>query len=161
MHNPTDTIEFWKQRIENAKKYPKFHIVYSTIRSDWNKINRIHKKILTYEIEPTDMVLDAGCGYGRWAKHFEKDKYLGIDFSPDLIEMARKENKGYKFINAELKDMPFDDLEFDVAFCVSIKKMIIGNSGHEVWKTIEKELKRVAKKILILEYTDPLEYEIL
>lgn len=104
-------------------------------------------------------VLDAGCGYGRSSVYF--DDYVGVDFSPDFIAKAKSKYPGKTFIQGNLKELPFKDKEFDWAFCISIKKMIIDNLGEEEWSKMQKELSRVAKKVLILEYEDPEPFEVI
>ena len=159
---PVDKIEFWKQRISDAnKRGHKFWTVYVTKESDWAYINEEHGKILERETNEGDRVLDAGCGYGRWAELFDPATYVGIDFSPDLIQMAKEDFPDYNFQVGDLRKLKFKDKTFDVAFCVSIKEMIINNCGQEMWDEMEDELRRVAKKVLILEYTDPDIYDIL
>lgn len=158
MSKSVTKISFWKDRIRGAVK--RHFMVYVTSDGDWQRINYEHEKILKTEIKKTDKVLDAGCGYGRWAKLFSMENYTGVDLSPDFVEMAHLENIGYKFLEGRLESLPFQDGEFDVAFCVSIKEMIIDNCGQELWDAMQKELKRVAKKLLILEYTSPDLYEV-
>lgn len=145
---PVNQIEFWKQRIDTARK--EHFSVYVINDSGWDEINKRHKKQLKQFIPQEANVLDAGCGYGRWSELFEN--YQGVDFSPDFIEKARKKYPDKQFLVANLKKLPFKDLAFDVSFCVSIKKMIVDNLGEVEWKEMEKELLRVSKKILILEY---------
>lgn len=148
-------IEFWKERIANARK--EHHSVYVTSESDWDYIGQVHKEILGNVV--SGRVLDAGCGYGRMCE-WVKD-YTGVDFSPDFIEIAKKKYPSKVFIQADLKELPFKDNEFDWVVCISIKNMIIGNQGGEVWDVIEKELKRVSRRVLLLEYTQPFKYTIL
>lgn len=157
MSKPIDKLEFWRERIETAVK-PHFS-VYVTSERDWNRINKAHEAIFDKEIKQTDWVLDAGCGYGRWADRFEN--YMGIDFSPDFIKKAQENYPHKIFAQENLKSLPFNDKHFDVAFCVSIKKMVEDNLGKDEWKLMEKELRRVAKKVLILEYETPEPYEVL
>ncbi len=152
-----DKIEFWKNRIDTAVK--EHYSVYVIHEAGWNKINMIHRELLQDNIPPESKVLDAGCGYGRWSPLFKN--YVGIDFSPDFIEMARKKYPEKVFMVGDLKDLPFKDGEFDWSFCVSIKKMIQDNLGDEEWLKMLSELKRVSKKVLILEYEDPTKVEIL
>lgn len=160
MNKGVDKLSFWQKRLEEAKAINKKHIsVYISNDKIWSEIWEAHKEIFKKEIEPTDRVLDAGCGYGRASVLF--DNYLGVDFSPDFIEEAKHDYPHKRFEVMDLKDLKLEDKSFDVAFCISIKNMIIGNLGIEEWRKMEKELKRVAKKILLLEYTDPSKYEIL
>lgn len=131
--------------------------VYITKDEHWNHINEVHKDILLKECR--GKVLDAGCGYGRWSELFED--YVGVDFSPDFIDEAKRKYPSKNFIVADLKDLPFNKNEFDIAFCVSIKQMVRANLGDEEWNLMLKELKRVAKKVLILEYEDPKPFEVI
>jgi len=157
MPKPIDKIEFWKERIETAVK--PHYSVYVIHEVGWKQIFNAHKTIISQLIKPTDTVLDAGCGYGRMSVLF--DNYTGVDFSPDFIELATKQFPNKNFIQADLKKLPFHEEQFDWAICVSIKKMVEDNLGIETWESMAKELKRVAKKVLILEYEDPNPYEIL
>lgn len=157
MAKPIDNLDFWKERIKSAQR--EHYSVYICSEKLWEHINDTHSEILAKEIKETDKVLDAGCGYGRWSESF--DNYTGVDFSPDFIAKARMKYPSKEFVVADLKSLPFSNKEFDVAFCVSIKRMVCDNLGEEEWKKMEAQLKRVAKKVLILEYEDPVPYEIL
>lgn len=155
MSKPIDKLEFWKERIKTAVK--EHYSVYVIHEQGWNKINEAHKEIFQKEIKLTDSVLDAGCGYGRLSELF--DNYTGVDFSPDFIEKAQSKYPNKKFIVANLKNLPFKDKKFDVSIVVSIKKMVEDNLGQEEWAKMQKEVQRVSKKTLILEYEDPKPYE--
>lgn len=155
MGKPIDKLEFWKERIDNAQK--EHFSVYICGEELWKKINKAHNEIFDREINENDSVLDAGCGYGRWSERF--NNYVGVDFSPDFIQKAKSKYPNKEFIQADLKSLPFKDKEFDVSFCVSIKKMVSDNLGEEEWLSMENELKRVSKKVLLLEYEDPYPYE--
>lgn len=157
MSKPVDKEEFWRYRIEEAEKTRLHYSVYISNDALWKEIETAHKEIL--EPYKDKYVLDAGCGYGRSSEWFIN--YVGVDFSPDFIAKAQELYPDKNFIQADLKDLPFGDDEFDMAFCISIKEMIAANLGGEVWEKMEKELKRVAKEVLILEYTNPTNYDVL
>ena len=154
MSKPVDQIDFWKERIDTAAK--DYFTVYVTSEGDWKRINEAHGEHFKMM---SGKILDAGCGYGRNSVFFED--YTGVDFSPDFIEKAKKMFPGKNFIQANLKELPFKDKEFDWAFCVSIKAMIVNNLGEEEWVKMEKELLRVSKNVLLLEYENPLPATIL
>lgn len=157
MQKPVDKIEFWKQRIQNAAK--PHYSVYIIHEQGWSKINESHAQIIKDVIPTGSKVLDAGCGYGRMSVLF--NDYTGVDFSPDFVELAKKNYPDKTFLEANLKALPFSDKEFEWAFCVSIKRMIVDNLGEQEWSFMEKELVRVAKKVLILEYENSKEFTIL
>jgi len=157
MSKPIDKLEFWAERIKTAVQ--EHFSVYVIHDAGWSVINKAHKELLKTHIPKDSQVLDAGCGYGRWSSEFEN--YTGVDFSPEFIKRAQGKYPKKTFIQGNLKSLPFGKKQFDWAFCVSIKKMVIDNLGEEEWKKMQKELKRVAKKVLILEYENPTEYEII
>lgn len=154
MSKAIDKLEFWKERIDTAVS--EHYSVYVIHEQGWKRIFDEHKKIIEKEIKPDSYVLDAGCGYGRMCELFKPKNYEGIDFSPDFINKAQTKYPDYSFEVQNLKKLPYENKQFDWAFCVSIKKMIVDNLGEKEWKIMEKELKRVAKKVLILEYGDEL-----
>lgn len=152
---PVDKLWFWKERILNAQK--ERYSVYICSDVMWGKINTDHKRIINEIIPKGAKVLDAGCGYGRMSVYF--DNYLGVDFSPDFIEKAKKDYPNKEFMVADLKSLPFKDAEFDWVVCVSIKAMIHNNLGGGEWNKMEDELKRVGKRILVLEYEESEKFE--
>lgn len=146
-----DNASFWRKRLELAKK--EGHIHYSVFLANetlWSQIVEAHRRIIEKEVHPDDKVLDAGCGYGRLAPLFAR--YVGVDFAPAFIEEAEKRYPDKRFMEADLRKLPFKDKEFDVGLVVSVKHMIVGNLGAHEWKKMENELKRVCKKVIIMEY---------
>lgn len=156
---PVDKIDFWKKRIDVAVDQGKEHYSVYLARTElWDKINAAHRAIILRECTGYS-VLDAGCGYGRISEWVEN--YTGVDFSPDFIGMAKQRYPGKRFIQADLKELPFADGQFNIAVCVSIRGMIIGNLGLTTWDEMERELLRVATKLIYLEYEEePDEYYI-
>lgn len=151
-------ISFWKKRLQEAKKAN--HLQYSVYLANdtlWNRILRAHMVVMEKLIKPGDSVLDAGCGYGRLSVLF--DNYIGIDFSPDFIEEAKKLFPTKTFEVQDLQALPYKNKQFDWGIVVSVKHMIIGNMGIKTWAPMEKELKRTCKKVLILEYGDREDYD--
>ena len=162
MEKDITSTEYWKWRLEQATM--EGHLqwsVYLTNDISWGQIEKIHLGIIKHLIVDDDYVLDAGCGYGRMASAFDSEKYVGVDFSEAFIKKARESHPHYSFIIANLKELPFKDKVFDWSFCISIKGMIRANSGETEWQKMLNELKRVSKRVLILEYTNPEDYKIL
>lgn len=152
-----DTLEFWKKRIDEAKKINHLHYsVYLANDRIWAKILEAHMQVINKVIQPTDRVLDAGCGYGRLSPIFEN--YTGVDFSSDFIAEAKRLYPEKNFEVQDLRKLPYVDKEFDIGLVVSIKHMVIGNMGLQAWLPMEKELRRVCKKVLILEYGEMEDY---
>jgi SAM-dependent methyltransferase len=54
------------------------------------------------------LVIDLGCGSGRWARRLNRAGYevLGVDQSPSFIRLARKIAPHSRFINASLLRLP-------------------------------------------------------
>jgi len=154
MSRPIDKLEFWKSRIDSSGENNKHHSVYRCDNQLWTMLENHHVRQIKKFVSPTDKVLDAACGYGRMAKYFNRENYTGIDFSPDFIDLASKQFSDYKFIVADLKNLPFEDKQFDWCFGVSIKAMIIRELGNDQWLKMEQEIRRVSKKIIFLEYSD-------
>ena len=124
----------------NLNFYNRYGYDFSKTRSNlWDGMKKI-KEI----VNDDDFVLDIGCGNGRIAPLFNKDKYIGIDFSSSLLNDARIKNKEYIFIEKDiLKPLWFTDLDkFDVVLLIaiihhipSIKKRI------QFFKDIKKNIK--------------------
>lgn len=105
-------------------------------------------------IGPTDSVLDAGCGYGRLLTMMPaewKGHYIGVDFCDEFVKIARVINPDKQFMRADLTAIPLEPRLFDVAVCVWLKTMMEVNDKMDVWRVIEAELRRVAKRVVIID----------
>lgn len=151
MTKPVMNPEFWRERLYSSHELR--CSVFNTSKENWEEINNHHYKMLTTHIKVNnDKVLEAGCGYGRWAYLFTN--YTGVDISPDFIKLAQETYPERKnnFLVGDLRNLPFEDNTFDWCFHISVKGMIVREVGSKTWDIIEKELLRVSKKVLCLEY---------
>ena len=75
-------------------------------------------------VKPGNKVLDAGCGNGRLLTEFKNKNidYLGIDFSKNLLKIAKKNYPNYKFNLADItKENTFKNLKnYDICFCIAV-----------------------------------------
>lgn len=157
MNKGIDKLSFWRQRLHLAKTQGYLHYsVYLANPDLWKMICDTHEEIIRKEIKPESSILDIGCGYGRLAPLFEN--YLGMDFSPDFIIEAKRLYPNKNFELQDIRKLPYKDKTFDFGIAISIRNMILGNLGIEEWQKMEKELKRVCKKVLILEYGETEDY---
>lgn len=77
-------------------------------------------KILTVKelhIKPRSNILDLCCGTGDFVRiisHFyPRTKVIGLDFSTDMIKLAKKKFPKGIFIKGDCTDLPFENEEFD------------------------------------------------
>lgn len=75
-------------------------------------------ELLAAELPPAAM-LDLGVGGGRTTQHFAPrvKRYVGIDYSPAMLDAARARFPGtpYVFQFADARSLPFEDSCFDIA----------------------------------------------
>jgi ubiquinone/menaquinone biosynthesis C-methylase UbiE len=154
IYNP----DFWRERIQQAPVNAFHHSVFVCPTDRWNRIEDKHRQILRREVKPNYTILDAGCGWGRLLDlmpPFWTGGYLGVDISPDFINLARIQYKNRRFVLGNLSKLDIlSNGEMDLGILISIRPMIKRNMGDEEWGRVETELKRVCKKLLYLEYDE-------
>jgi tRNA (uracil-5-)-methyltransferase TRM9 len=94
-------------------------------------------------IKDGEKILDLGCGTGRLYEIF-KDKnidYAGIDFSENLIQIA-KEKYGNHFQVADILILPFSDNYFDSVWSIAVLHHI---PSDELRRRVLTEIKRILK----------------
>ena len=105
-------------------------------------------------VQPGDRVLDACCGTGDLAIAAEREGgfVTGLDFSPAMLERARRKSETIEWIEGDLLALPFDDGSFDAA--------TVGFGVRNVadLDAALRELRRVLRpggRLAILEITQP------
>ncbi len=98
-----------------------------------------------------DRVLDCATGTGDLAIRFSKAgaSVVGIDFTPEMIELARGKAPNIPFEVGDVTSLRFDDQSFDIASIgFGIRNVADPEKGIA-------EMARVAKKVVILEFGQP------
>jgi demethylmenaquinone methyltransferase/2-methoxy-6-polyprenyl-1,4-benzoquinol methylase len=105
-------------------------------------------------VQPGDRVLDACCGTGDLAVAAEREGGVvtGLDFSPGMLERARRKSNTVTWVEGDLLALPFDDDAFDAA--------TVGFGVRNVadLEAALAELRRVLRpggRLAILEITQP------
>lgn len=146
--------------------------------SDWNSEQYLKFKkertqpstdlVNTIKLETPKRIIDIGCGPGNSTRAL-KNKYpeaeiIGADFSPNMIEKARKENPDMEFISFDAsKDFEKLEDKFDIVFsnaCIqwvpNHKKLLAdmmnalnpnGVLAVQVPITVEQDMHRVIKNV--------------
>ena len=68
---------------------------------------------------PAGRALDAACGTGRHSARLVdlRHEVTGVDASPEMLELARARVLGARFLEGDLRSLPVDDGEVDLAVC--------------------------------------------
>lgn len=119
-------------------------------------IHRIWKKRLVKYItsENPTSVLDCATGTGDIAimikNELPKAKVEGVDFSPNMLEEAKKKTNSITWEVADVMNMKYEDNQFE-ASCISY-----GIRNVEDYKVALAEMARVSsQKICVLEFGQP------
>lgn len=148
--------EIFQFDIDNKAKF--VHKMFDILAGDYDRMNNIisfgrhnfikEQVIKNVPLSPDSKVLDICTGTGDIAilaaKRLNKSgKVIALDFSKNMLELAKKKSKGIEnieFIEADALNLPFPDETFDVVFIsfglrnlVDLRKGLI-------------EMKRVTKK---------------
>jgi len=159
-------LDFAKFLIEKTKKD------YNLIAKDFSeKRKKIWEELmfLFKDLKEGERILDLGCGNGRWFKLFKEKrvKYIGVDNSEKLIEIAKRNFPEGNFILAEATSLPFRNNFFDKVYCIAFLHQVPSSFFR---KKVLSEVKRVLKpegkliltvwkifrlkeKLLLLKYT--------
>ncbi len=93
----------------------------------WGAFTPVHNIIIEHlgEIPPASKFLDVACGTGNLALRLAEiapgGKVVGLDFSPEMIALARAktpvEGANVEFIKGNAEVLPFPDDSFDFVSC--------------------------------------------
>ncbi len=160
MSRPTNDPAFWRERIAHAEKLGDlYRSVYTTTRSDWDVIERIHRNILLQHVHEWTTVLDVGCGYGRllalmpenWKGH-----YCGVDICMEFVQRAKTLSPSRLFVCDDMRNIVCEP--YDLAVLISVRGMLLADYGKDYWNECLANLRKVSRKRLYLEYSSPHEW---
>jgi demethylmenaquinone methyltransferase/2-methoxy-6-polyprenyl-1,4-benzoquinol methylase len=71
-------------------------------------------------LAPGGSALDVACGSGKLTARLARiagpgGRVVGLDFSPQMLEVARHDHPGIEFIEGDALALPFDDASFDAS----------------------------------------------
>ena len=124
----------------------------------WREI-ACKKTFKLYGKKDIDTILDVACGTGDMCENWDKfskkeditiDKIIGADPSVGMLEEAKKKSLNAEFVEAEAKDLPFQDESVDIlSISYGLRNVVNREEGL-------REFHRVLKKdglLVILEFT--------
>lgn len=121
-------------------------------REKWKKRNKYYysqlEELLKFIIPPQQSVLEVGCASGDFLANLEPAHGVGIDFSPEMIELAHE-----KYPNLTFERDDAEDLKLTEKFDYIILSDIIGHL-YDVYQAF-RELHKVTKpetRIIITHY---------
>jgi demethylmenaquinone methyltransferase/2-methoxy-6-polyprenyl-1,4-benzoquinol methylase len=71
-------------------------------------------------LTPGGSALDVACGSGKLTADLARiagprARVVGLDFSPQMLEVARRDHPGIEFVEGDALKLPFDDASFDAS----------------------------------------------
>ncbi len=98
--------------------------------------------------------LDVACGSGKLtaelAKLAEGGRVVGLDFSPRMLEIARRAHPEIKFLEGDALNLPFDDATFD-ASTIAFGLRNLANPIRGL-----REMRRITRgRAVVLEFVRP------
>ncbi len=100
-------------------------------------------------------VLDVACGSGRLTAELARiagprGRVVGLDFSPGMLEVARRDHPAIEFIEGDALQLPFDDHSFDaVTIAFGLRNLADPIRG------LREMLRVVRGRAVVLEFVRP------
>lgn len=150
-----------KNLLKESKAYYEdndYYEIFSIAEDSENKVANYLK-----DISKDKIVLDAGCGTGKFLKVLEESsiKYIGIDLSINQLEKAKEKSTkiSSEFISSNLSNISLEDNSVDLIVSTWVLGTIIDLKER---KKCLDELKRVLKPngiIILVENDENSEFE--
>lgn len=99
--------------------------------------------------------LDVACGSGKLTAALSrlagpKGRVVGLDFSAQMLDVARRDHPGIEFVEGDALNLPFDDASFDA----STIAFGLRNLADPV-RGLREMLRVVKRKAVVLEFVRP------
>jgi len=107
-------------------------------------------KVIKSWLRGKEKIIDLGCGLGYLTSFWNA---VGLDNSPQAIEIAQKRFPKTRFILADIsKKLPFRDKSIDAFVCYNILEHLNNRNRKKLFAEIKRTLKK--NGFLIAAYTD-------
>ena len=100
-------------------------------------------------VKSNDLVLDFGCGTGKYCFLFNPEKYVGIDVDKKSIDIAKKKFGKYNFIQIKNNQLEFQENYFDLILILGVCHHINDQDLAIYLKGLYKVLKKKGKIMII------------
>jgi demethylmenaquinone methyltransferase / 2-methoxy-6-polyprenyl-1,4-benzoquinol methylase len=99
--------------------------------------------------------LDVACGSGKLTAELARlagpsGEVVGLDFSVEMLEVARRDHPGIKFVEGDALNLPFDDASFDA----STIAFGLRNLADPI-RGLREMLRVVRRRAVVLEFVRP------
>jgi demethylmenaquinone methyltransferase / 2-methoxy-6-polyprenyl-1,4-benzoquinol methylase len=99
--------------------------------------------------------LDVACGSGKLTAQLAsiagpQGRVVGLDFSPQMLEVARRDHPGIEFVEGDAITLPFDDESFDVSTIAFGLRNLADPVGG-----LREMLRVVRSRAVVLEFVRP------
>jgi len=126
--------------------------IYEGLRRAFLLGLQIKPILAALDTQPGERILDAGCGFGHLARHFNHCDYTGIDSDPERIDWAKQnigESPTRRFLLADVCRTGLEPGCFDKA----IGYGLIHHLSDETARRCLRELSRIVKGKIV--FSDP------
>ncbi|MBI5033252.1 MAG: methyltransferase domain-containing protein [Chloroflexi bacterium] len=115
--------------------------VFST--DGWDHNNHYHDFLLRHLPPHIESALDIGCGTGTFSRRLAQrsERVLGIDLSPQMIQLARERSSAYPHIEYEIADVMTKELGEEQFNCIASIATIHHLPFDEILSKIKRALK--------------------
>ncbi|MCK5731084.1 MAG: class I SAM-dependent methyltransferase [Draconibacterium sp.] len=118
------------------------------------------RKRVALEIKPNEQIIDIACGTGAQAFVLSKiaAKVTGVDLSESMITHAKSTSLKMKITNIDFFICDATDLKSfkNKNFNIAIMSLALHQFSPDLHAPILSEMKRVANKIILIDYNVPL-----
>jgi len=145
-------------------KAKRVHKMFAAIAPFYDLNNRLHSlwmdqhwrsvAVQMAEVQPTDTIVDVACGTGDLTLKFARknSRVMGIDFTDEMLAIARKKVPNASFVQGDALALPLSDASADI---VSIA---FGIRNVADWGKAINEFTRILRpggRLIILEFSLP------
>ena len=127
--------------------------LWNSIAPEWHKHKEIPSQLsIEFLKKQTGNILDLGSGSGRHLTKIKKGKMYLVDFSEQMIKLAKKRAKEKKIpfdgFVSDMKKIPFEDNFFDSAICISALHCTPKKEHNKIIKELYRVLKPKAQALI-------------